>query len=277
MKRKNSVLWNFLLIVLCVLLFLVLIFFLVENKRSEGAERKDLEMVAQERRNKNKEQNVSLERKETTKSSVTNVTGISCWGDEFLKKSDAVTYSYPAVLQEILEENAYDINVKSKMLGGGSTLSVMKMAGVSDDVLENYVTSHQGAAGNATPPITEVGIRDFTEEELIREDKDDIPIIFMGYYGGWNNDIEELMEQQQRVLDTFEKNKEKFLIVGMPPSNGIISQEDYDKEMKEKWGEHYMSGLEAASPNAVASYDGQKKIANMIYEKLVDLKYIIKE
>ena len=277
MKRKNSILWNFLLIVLCVLLFLLLTFFLAENKRSEGVERKDLEKIAQEHRTKNTTQSVSQNGEEVTESDIKNVTGISCWGDEFLKRSDAVIYSYPAVLQEILEENAYDINVKSKTLGGGSTLSVMKMAGVSDDVLQDYVESHQEAVGNATPPITEVGIRDFTEEELIREDKDDIPIIFMGYYGGWNNDIEELMEQQQRVLDTFEKNKEKFLIVGMPPSNGIISQEDYDKEMKEKWGEHYMSGLEAASPNAVASYDGQKKIANMIYEKLVDLKYIIKE
>lgn len=287
MKRDRVRMWNFLLAILCVLLFVVLAYFLIDNQKSEGAEKQGLEQIVKNQQDGTKantqkkndsKQDTSTEKttESTEEESQLKVTGITCWGDEFLKKSDAETYSYPAVLQKMLDENGYDLTVQSKMLGGGSTLSVMKMAGVSDEILDGYVQSHLEEHGSSVA-ITETGIRDFTEEELERNDQNDIPIIFMGYYGGWNHDVEELIEQQQEILDTFDANKDKFLIVGILPADGNVDASTYTEAMEEKWGEHYISATSAASPNAVASYSGQSNIAETLYEKLVELKYITKE
>ncbi len=53
------------------------------------------------------------------------------------------------------------------------------------------------AANGAQLNVTETGIRDLTEEQTTRNDMDCIPVIFMGYYGGWNHDPQELTEQQE--------------------------------------------------------------------------------
>ena len=200
----------------------------------------------------------------------------SCWGDEFIKKQEANIYSYPAVLQNELQENGYNITVENNLLGGASSLSVMKFAGIADDVINTYIGEHQEMQG-ASLSEKEISVRTFSEDELKRNDQDSIPIIFMGYYGGWNNDLEELIKQQQLVLNTFDANKDKFLIIGIPPMNGSVDKETYDSAMQKKWGKHYMNATTIAAPKQVASYDGQNKIAIAIYEKLKELKYIVKD
>ena len=77
----------------------------------------------------------------------------------------------------------------------------------------NFISEHQKAANGAQLYVTETGIRDFTEEDLTRDDLDYIPVIFMGYYGGWNHDPAELAQQQEHILKTF-SNQEQFIIVG---------------------------------------------------------------
>lgn len=72
------------------------------------------------------------------------VSGVVCWGDDLINGTDSDTYSYMAVLQKLLAENGYsNLTVINKTLQGGGTLSMMKMAGVSDTVLQGYITKHQ--------------------------------------------------------------------------------------------------------------------------------------
>ena len=80
---------------------------------------------------------------------------------------------------------------------------MMKRAGVDDQIIQNFISEHQKAANGAQLYVTETGIRDFTEEDLTRDDLDYIPVIFMGYYGGWNHDPAELAQQQEHILKTF--------------------------------------------------------------------------
>lgn len=77
---------------------------------------------------------------------------------------------------------------------------MMKMAGVSDETLQGYIAKHQQAANGAQLNVTETGIRDLTEEQTTRNDMDCVPVIFMGYYGGWNHDPAELAEQQEQIF-----------------------------------------------------------------------------
>ena len=200
------------------------------------------------------------------------VQGIACWGDELLSADEAATYSYKVILQNLLNENGYSLTVADKTLNGASTLSIMKMAGVPQTDLDAYVAKHQEAAGGGELPVEETTMRDLTAEQMQRTEADYIPVIFMGYYGGWNHDPNELIEQQQKILDTFGSNKEKYIIVGSIPQDGSVDGTVYDAAMTEAWGEHYISTVALTNPRA--SYDGQAEIANGVYQKLLDLNYI---
>ena len=203
------------------------------------------------------------------------VQGIACWGDELLSADEAATYSYKVILQNLLNENGYSLTVADKTLNGASTLSIMKMAGVPQTDLDAYVAKHQEAAGGGELPVEETTMRDLTAEQMQRTEADYIPVIFMGYYGGWNHDPNELIEQQQKILDTFGSNKEKYIIVGSIPQDGSVDGTAYDAAMTEAWGEHYISTGTLTNPRA--SYDGQAEIANEVYQKLLDLNYISKQ
>ena len=291
---------NFLLAVVCIGLLLLLGFFLVLNHRNQASETDRLKALAaaaaQEEQtdtgraetsqdqegaeNTEAEQNAAEETGEGEKSedpaaeTQTEAEGIACWGDEFFSQEDA-QYSYKNVLQQLLTDNGYELQVADKTLAGASTLSLMKMAGVSQTDLDQYIAEHTEAAAGAEIPITETGIRDLTAEQTDRSDADYIPVIFMGYYGGWNYDPEELAEQEQKILDSFGANKDNYVIVGLAPADGSVDQATYDSTMKAKWGEHYISAAEAVTV-PVASQQGQSEIAQAVFQKLEELGYIRK-
>lgn len=291
---------NFLLAVVCIGLLLLLGFFLVLNHRNQASETDRLKALAaaaaqeeqtdtgraetsqdqQEAENTEAAQNTAEETGEGEKSedpaaeTQTEAEGIACWGDEFFSQEDA-QYSYKNVLQQLLTDNGYELQVADKTLAGASTLSLMKMAGVSQTDLDQYIAEHTEAAAGAEIPITETGIRDLTAEQTDRSDADYIPVIFMGYYGGWNYDPEELAEQEQKILDTFGANKDNYVIVGLAPADGSVDQATYDSTMKAKWGEHYISAAEAVTV-PVASQQGQSEIAQAVFQKLEELGYIRK-
>lgn len=300
--NRHPRIMNFLLAVICIGLFLLLGFFLVLNHRNQASETDRLKALAasatqeeqieasqsqaeasqdqEETGNTEAEQKAGegtgeKENSEDPAAEVqTEATGISCWGDEFFSQEDA-QYSYKNVLQQLLTDNGYQLQVADKTLAGASTLSLMKMAGVSQTDLDQYIAEHTEAAAGAEIPITETGIRDLTAEQTDRSDADYIPVIFMGYYGGWNYDPNELAEQEQKILDTFGANKDNYVIVGLAPADGSVDQVTYDTTMKEKWGEHYISAAEVTTV-PVASQQGQSEIAQAVFQKLEELGYIRK-
>ena len=203
------------------------------------------------------------------------VSGVVCWGDDLINGTDSDTYSYMAVLQKLLAENGYsNLTVINKTLQGGGTLSMMKMAGVSDSVLQSYITKHQQAANGAQLNVTETGIRDLTEEQTTRNDMECIPVIFMGYYGGWNHDPQELTEQQENILNTFQ-NKDEFIVVGTRPMDGTATSEALDEVLSQKWGEHYIS-LASVTSQPASTKEAQQTMAEAILQKLEELGYISK-
>lgn len=200
--------------------------------------------------------------------------GIVCWGDDLINGEASGTYSYVTVLQKLLTDNGYNLPVINKTIQGGGTLSMMKMAGVSDETLQGYIAKHQQAANGAQLNITETGIRDLTEEQTTRNDIDCIPVIFMGYYGGWNHDPAELAEQQEQILNTF-PNKDRFIVVGTGPMDGTVTSAALDQVLSQKWGEHYIS-LAGVIGQSAASYEGQQAMAEAVLQKLQELNYISK-
>ena len=120
--------------------------------------------------------------------------------------------------------------------------------------------------------MTETGIRDLTEEQTTRNDMDCIPVIFMGYYGGWDHDPAELADQQEQILNTFQ-NKDQFIVVGTRPMDGSVTSEALDQVLSEKWGEHYIS-LANVTQQLSATYEAQQAMAEAVFQKLQELGYI---
>lgn len=211
---------------------------------------------------------------EDTKDKTTAASGIVCWGDDLINGEESNTYSYMTVLQKLLTDNGYNMTVINKTLQGGGTLSMMKMAGVSDETIQSYIIKHQQAANGAQLNVTETGIRDLTEEQTTRNDMDCIPVIFMGYYGGWNHDPAELADQQEQILNTFQ-NKDQFIVVGTRPLDGSVTSEALDQVLSQKWGEHYIS-LADVTAQPSSTYEAQQAMAEAILQKLQELNYISK-
>ncbi len=289
-KKKTSWAWNFLLLIICAALAVALVGFIALDSKAEAAksaklvqeakkgsekETKDItkEKEPEKSEDKQEEEQKKEEVKEPEKPQMP--AGISFWGDEFFTAEKELPYSSRVKLEEKLKAEGYTLEYANKTLAGAGTLSVMKMAGVPQGDLDKYIEEHKKSAGGATPSVTETGIRDLTAEEMERSDKDYIPVLTMGYYGGWNKDPKELAEQQQKVLDTFGANKDKFIIVGVRPMDGSVNIPEYEKVMKETWGEHYISTIDICTVTTTTA-DGQTQVADAVYNKLLELGYIAK-
>ena len=262
---------NRILAVICILLFVLLAGLLngviKEMQRLCRRFRKSLSPIKQYQQTKNQKnrrktilwlQRQSRRTKRRQKRQKDWSAGEMSW----YRSEDAGTYSYKVHLQKFLDENGYALPVLDKTLQGAGTLSMMTMAGVPEKLVQGYITAHQEAAGGSELPVTETGIRDLTPDQTERNDLEYIPIIFMGYYGGWNHDPAELAGQQENILHTFPR-QERFLIVGTRPLDGSVDSASLDAVMSEKWGEHYIS-LAALTTQPAESYDTQEVMAQGI-------------
>lgn len=288
MKRKG--LWNALFVVLCIALVVALGGMLSWGMKKDSKERERLEKLATESAKVNKETSKTPKKEEKKKEETEKqkepqkqpeeepeekTEGVVCWGDDLINGEDSATYSYKVVLQNLLTENGYNLPVQDKTLQGAGTMSVMTMAGVPENEVQAFIDAHKAAANGGELPITETGIRDLTPEQLERTDFNCIPIISMGYYGGWNHDPQELIQQQEKVLKTF-PDQEQFIIVGVRPFDDSVNSAALDTAMREKWGEHYISASEVTGVHVAASFEGQAAVAQAVLEKLETLGYIEK-
>lgn len=278
--------WNIIFLIFGIILMVLLVGMLYWSRETEAAESRRLQEMAKKTEDSDKTNagtKVETEKPEEVKEEPESVPeeeeknpeGIVCWGDDLINGEASAKYSYKVVLQKLLEENGYTLPVQDKTLQGAGTLSMMTMAGVPAEEVQQFVTKHKEKAAGANLAVTETGIRDLTEEQTERTDINCIPVICMGYYGGWSHDPEELAQQQQKILDTF-PNKEKFIIVGARPMDGSVDAATLDAALKAKWGKNYISAAEVTtSPSS--TYEAQAEIAQAVLDKLEELKYIQKE
>lgn len=294
---------NRLLLILCILLFILFGVLLLWSRRSNAAEADRLrELAAQEEQKdqtgdeaeqdetqteetageeteengdqQSQELQTAEEESETEEAEETSslAKGIVCWGDDLINGEESATHSYRAVLQNLLNESGYNLTVIDKTLQGAGTLSMMTMAGVPQEEVQSYITKHQEAAQGQELPITETGIRDLTAEQTQRNDLEYVPVIFMGYYGGWNHDPAELASQQEAILNTFPQ-QDQYIIAGTFPLDGSVDSATLDSVMSEKWGDHYIS-MASITSNPASTYEGQADLAAAILQKMKDLGYL---
>lgn len=198
------------------------------------------------------------------------VQGISFRGDSFCEEEDIPEKGLGACMKQILEQNDKEVPVEDYTMYEAGSMSHMKLAGVALEEIDSFLEKHKELANEQTLRVTDIKIRELTGEQMIRTDQGYIPVIFVGYYGGWVGDLEELCEQQQKILDTYQQ-KEKYLILGFKPS-GFSDESLYRDTMTEYWGEHflYVSDLQ----HSLSSDEGKAEAAQLVYDRLVELDYL---
>ena len=280
------------MLLLCALLFGLLSYLLLDYREqgikekerleklvSDGKEEKSENSSSKEEPSKeetSKEDSEEEEEPEAVEETKKEAEGVACWGDELLGTQAAATNSYTVVLQKLLTDQGYNLTVANKTLTETCSLTTMKMAGVPMTDIDAYIAKHQAAANGAQIPITEGATRNLTAEQMTRTDQNYIPVLFMGYYGGWNYDTKELIEQQQKILDTFGDYKDSYIIVGLAPASGRVTAEQYNADMRAAWGEQYIACSDVCAHGAL-SYEGQQEIAQAVFNKMVELQYIQKK
>ena len=180
--------------------------------------------------------------------------GISIRGDSFDMDDADQSIGYPAKLQDILKNNGYDYKVEDNTWNMSGSLSQMALAGVSNEDIQNFISGHADkiAALGVEGSATETTVRDDVDQ--YKKDRDDlnyIPVICIGYYGGWGYDVSELVEQEKKILATYTNQ---------------------DKQIS-AFGDHYIN-LSLHIDEAAYSEAGHEQMAQAIYQKLSDLGYL---
>lgn len=283
MKKKSFFFRNGILMLLSVVLFVCLVGFLFWNRRQEQETTQQLiqeQKVMKEDDSGNivTESAAAVTETPTPTPEITpQITeaplqpALSFRGDSFVSEEEQEEKGYPALMRKLLEEKNQNVAVEDYTLDAAGSLSQMKLAGVEQSILDTYLMEHEKVAQEQTLRITETKIRELSEEELYREDQNSIPVICMGYYGGWCSNPEELCDQIQQILDTYTQ-KEKYLILGLYPS-WVEDKDAYHQAMVSRWGEHYLQ-LDEMIRSAASSLEGRQEIANAVYDKLTQMGYL---
>ena len=234
---------------------------------------------------------------------------ISCRGESWAPDDNDKEDGWPAILSSMLEENGVSAAVSDYTWDMAGTLSQMRFADVPEETVDSYIEAHNenGLRGY----LYETTVRDDLEESYIeRDDYESIPVICIGYNGGYGVSSAELIEQQSLILNTYtlqaadaaadaseEADQEndvddgemgisgKYLIVGHLPA-GWRDLNNYETRMKNAWGDHFVS-LNEIEKNAwgdhfvslneiegdVVSRGYREAVADTIYNKLVEMGY----
>lgn len=196
---------------------------------------------------------------------------ISLRGDAFVKEENIEESGVGACLKKLLEEKHITAQVNEYVMYKSGSMSHLRLAGVAEDKIETYRKRHEENEDNIELTIYERKVRDAADMDLIRDDQDGIPVICMGYNGGWYNDLDELTAQIQDVLDTYTQ-KEAYLIIGVYP-NVNVTKAEYDQKMTETFGNHYLQ-VEDKVTHSLSEPKGSQDMAEAILEKLQEMGYL---
>jgi hypothetical protein len=200
---------------------------------------------------------------------------ISIRGDSYNTSSDNEADGYPAKLAALLQAAGINIAVKDNTWDMAGTLSQMALAGVDDTQIQAFIDEHvqaEEASGSDISVYEKVVRDDLADYKTERDDTGDLPVICMGYYGGYNYQVSELIDQIRLVLGTYTNGASDYLVLGSYPR----ADEDhaaYDAAMEQAFGDHYVS-LNQATDQMLLSDAGRQGIADAIFQKLKDLGYI---
>nr|WP_027871893.1 hypothetical protein [[Eubacterium] cellulosolvens] len=203
---------------------------------------------------------------------------ISLRGDGFYKFGD-LTLSVTGIgayLNQALTAAGSPRCVKDYTMDLAGSLSQLRHAGVDENVISAYVNAHKQAFGTTNPldTDTEMVVRDQTEQEKNRDDQDALPVIGIGFKGGFSGKVEELEEQVQHILNTYSQ-QEDYIILGYYPEkiDTDSARQAFAGSMTSRWGEHYLDLTALITPGNATEDGTRKAVAEAVAKKILEMGY----
>ena len=197
---------------------------------------------------------------------------ISVRGDSFRTEEAVTGTDYPSLLDQLLIENGTGNTVSNYTIDVPGTLADLYYAGVSTETINGFIARNAAKDTEGTMAELEKSCGEVEELKLARNDRDAIPIIFIGYYGGFGEDPYELIEQQKEILATYSQ-QEYFLIVGTHPDK-CSDTETFDSVMSGYWGNHYLNLSSKVPAYQLCTEEGHELIAEAIFARMKKLGLI---
>lgn len=203
---------------------------------------------------------------------------ISFRGDSLDDDGADEASGYPEQFEDLLKQNNYsNITVEDNTWENRGSLSQLSLAGVDTDNLQTFIDGH---TNNGLTDLTELQISDdvadFQSQKGHNDDQSAIPVLCMGFYGGWGQDVNELVEQYNLMLSTYDQ-QDKYVIIGVYPdavAQGIIDPSTYDGVLQEQFGDHYLALDSTTMDQPAFSTEGHAQIASALLQKMQELGYL---
>ena len=280
-----------LIVVLSATLFYTMYSYSAEQKARTQSLRDDAIKQEESEKEEEEAERIAAEEEAAAKIPVS----ISCRGESWASDGNNREDGWPALLGIIMEENNVNAVVSDYTWDMSGSLSQMRFADVPEETVNEFIDRHNK---NGLQNVrVETVVRDDLEENYIeRNDYDSIPVICIGYSGGYGRSSDELIEQQSVILNTYnlqepatnadENSSEetkyndgemgisgKYLILGHLPSDWT-DLENYENRMRNAWGDHFVSLNDIEGD--VLSWEFREDVAETVYDKLVEMKYLEK-
>ncbi len=197
---------------------------------------------------------------------------LSVRGDSFAIHGGDPQTAYPAILEQKLSDAGYQIRVMDYTLDARSALTHLYYAGIDESEIQEYVDRNAESDRVRKSSPFESGTGDVSGLSLQRNDYEAIPVIFVGYYGGWGGDVFELIEMQQKILSTY-SSRDRYIIVCNHPLN-VTDVDTFDEIMSAYWGREHYLGVVGVSGSALTTLAGHEDLAQRILTKLEKQKYL---
>lgn len=292
----NAIMSILIIVLSCTLLYTMFSFRADQRKRTEEL-REEAERVRQEKETameKAMKEAQEEEQRAEEEAAAQLPIEISCRGESWAKDGNDRDDGWPAMLNGLFEENEDNAVASDYTWDMSGSLSQMRFADVPEATVNDYIKKHndKGLQGIRV----ETTVRDDLDDDYIeREDLESIPVICIGYNGGYGRSTDELIEQQEVILKTYvltdgsddsdvdKNNREyddgevgisgKYLIVGHLPA-GWRDLDDFEGNMKNAWGDHFVSLNDIKGD--VLSSDFRENVAQLVYDKLEEMQYLEK-
>lgn len=190
---------------------------------------------------------------------------LSFRGDAFSIPGGDSTTDVASKLQMMLDADGANVEVQNYTLDGANALTQLYYAGVPEEEINAFIEKNRASGKVNEADENEFSIGDVSNISLVRNDVNSVPVLFIGNNGGWGRDPYQLIDIQQRIIDTYNCGH-RFFVIGNY-YKGSDDPENVDAIMKAYWGWHYIScpGVATGVLNTVPAHD---RLAERIVETL---------
>ena len=187
------------------------------------------------------------------------------------------------MLGALLENDGVDTVITDATWDMAGSMSHLRLAGVSEETVNGFIQKHRDAGLQGD--VYEMVVReDLADRYVERTDQQAIPVISLGYNGGYGRTLDGLKRHFQVMLGTYDLQEGtdgtndgamaisgKYIIVAHLPATWE-DPESFDRRMTDAWGDHYVSLNDIEGDVLSDAY--RQALAQKVYDRLEALGYL---